>query len=228
MSDVLHTVVLNRQLTDKGERQMQHTFMIEFLPHDCYKNEFFIQPKDVIKKTETIFFKEIFREIKKSAKSSGTVVYFKEEKTRTKVEDSKLDEYETEEPVAETTSKFDLGEMHESSDEEEVADDADATVSRVVSRHQENQEYDDPESGEEEPDIELNEENDDAKVKEEKEKSDIEDYDDDSIDGIDRSEYQQRKLDVVSMYVHALEYDYDVENYQWCKLKFWVSVAFFR
>lgn len=198
--------------------------MIEFLPYECYKNEFCTQPKDVITKTELVFFKEIFREIKKSAKSSGTVVYFKEEKTRTKVEDSKLDEYEAEGPVTEGTSKFDLGEMHESSDEEEVADDADATVSKVVSRHQENQEYDEPESEEEEPDVEQDEEI-DEKSKVEKEKSDVEDYDDDSLDGIDRSEYQQRKLDIVSMYAHALEYDYDVENYTWCKLKFWVSIA---
>lgn len=205
---------------------MQHTLMIEFLPHKSYKNEFYIESEVVVKKTETLFFKEIFREIKKSAKSSGTVVYFKEEKVRTKVEDSKLDEYETEAPVTQKTSKFDLGEMHESSDEEEVADDADATVSKVVSRHQENREYEDPESEEEELEEDPDYANDDEKKKEEKEKSDSEDeLNDDTMNGIDRSEYQQRKLDVASMYVHALEYDYDVKKFEWCKLKFWVNIV---
>lgn len=202
---------------------MQYTITVEYLPHKYYKNEFIVLPKDIIAKTETMFFKEIFREIKKAAKASGSTLYFKEDKIPTKTEDSTLDEQDVVEDESKACKRLDIGELHESSDEEEVAEDADATATRSVSRHQENREYDDPEEGEEEPeDVE------EMDVDKNTLKNRDEDIDDMVSAGqtINGSEYEQRKQDVVNMYVHAIDYDYDIEKNRWCKLKFWVRIFF--
>ncbi|XP_058804040.1 DNA-directed RNA polymerase I subunit RPA1 [Phymastichus coffea] len=223
VANVLKQIKVERKLVHDPERQMQYTITVEYLPHKYYKNEFIVNPKDVIAKTENIFFKEIFREIKKSAKASGSTLYFKEDKIMTKAENSKLDEEEVVEDELKSHKRFDIGEMHESSDEEEITEDADATIARSVSRHQENREYDDPEEGEEEPEeIDENE----AEPIENRVINRDEDIDDMVTTGqfINRSEYEQRKIDVVNMYVHAIDYDYDVEKNYWCKLKFWLPI----
>ncbi|XP_001602617.2 DNA-directed RNA polymerase I subunit RPA1 [Nasonia vitripennis] len=227
IANVLKHIKVERKLVHQPQRQMQYTITVEYLPHRYYKNEFGVHPKDIITKTERLFFREIFRDIKKAAKSTGSIVYFNEEKRQTKNEDSKLDEDDAgAEDEPKSRGRFDLGEMHESSDEEEVADDADATTARSVSRHQENREYDDPEEEEEEPEEADNDnENENDKVN----NAPAANKDDDdnfrvSMHGINRIQYEQRKLDIVNMYVHALDYDYDAEKNQWCKLKFWLPI----
>ena len=227
VADVLKQIKVERKLEHQPERQMQYTITIDYLAHKYYKNEFSVNAKDIISKTETMFFKEIFREIKKAAKKSGSIVYFEEEKKQSKNDDSKLDEDETADNETPSARRLELGEMHESSDEEEAAEDADATTARRISRHQENREYDDPEEDEIESDDVDNDEN---KNTVENSKENISDDDGDFIirtNSVNSLQYEQRKKDVKNMYAHALDYDYDSEKYQWCKLKFWVTIFFF-
>ena len=224
LANVLKQIKIDRYLEREPERRMIYELTIECLPHRCYRNEFSVHPRDVIAKTESKFLKELFREIKKAAKATGSIVYFTEEKNRTKLDESRLDADEAEEePEQRTQEQRDLGELHESSDEEEMAEDADATLARSHTRHQENREYEDPEEGDEQEENE-NEEEAEERPQEKPDELEGDGEFDPVTDTINRLQYEQRKLDVVNMYVHVIHYDYDVEKYQWCKVKFWVSV----
>ena len=108
---------------------------------------------------EEIFFKEIFKEIKKVAKITGALLHVEEEKKSIYEDDVLLDQIEPDQGTESILKpQTNLGEMHESSDEEAAAEDADATLIRTISRHRENQEYEDPEEEEME---DINEKEDD-------------------------------------------------------------------
>ncbi|XP_012272524.1 DNA-directed RNA polymerase I subunit RPA1 [Orussus abietinus] len=229
LANVLKSIHIDRRMETTTPRQLVYTLTFEYLPHKCYKNEFFIQPRRAVELTELIFFKEMFREIEKTARVVGTLLHVESEKKKAGNEDAKLDE---EGPEGEASvpgfSKSDLGEMHESSDEEEAAEDADATVARSVSRHKENQEYEDPEEDEEEGD--EDEDNEDGEdVEDERkvlDKRKVDEFleEDAENQANEWTDDEQRKADVIDMYSHALEYDFDTGKHLWCKLKFWLPL----
>jgi len=99
----------------------------------------------------------MFKQIKKLAKANKTLLHFDRENKRPNDDDIALNRPDSDESVAENTARrlrMDLGEMHESSDEEDAVDDADATMMKSLSRHQENQEYEDSEEEKEEVEVE--------------------------------------------------------------------------
>ncbi|XP_066591152.1 DNA-directed RNA polymerase I subunit RPA1 [Prorops nasuta] len=229
LSDVLQNISVNRKLQCYPQRQLVYTLDIKYLPHKCYKNEFAVNPKMVLRHTEKIFFKELFREIKKVGKIAGELLHIEEERKRNVNKDFSMDE---DDPVEANNSRpkprSDLGENHESSDEEEPADDADATVSRSVSRHKENKEYDDPEDEEMEDEVVENDE--ETNIREDRSSAIEEEAinDDEIMNQWNYTEDQRRKRDVVSMYVYAKEYDYDNEKFLWSKLIFWLPLKMIK
>ncbi|CAK9825352.1 DNA-directed RNA polymerase I subunit RPA1 [Anthophora retusa] len=230
LSDILDNITINRKMEQWPHRQLVYAITINFLPYKSYKGEFCVQPHEVLKKTEEVFFREIFREIKKIAKVAGALLYVEDEKKSTNDDDTLLDQAEPDEGIESTLKpRINLGEMHESSDEEDAAEDADATLTRSIARHRENQEYEDPE--EEEMD-DVNEEDENAENENEKSKTkeqQQEDDEDDDIGNITSERYNtQRKKDVISMYMHALEYEYDEEKLAWCKLSFWLPLKMIK
>ncbi|XP_071859536.1 RNA polymerase I subunit RpI1 [Bombus fervidus] len=234
LSDVLDNINVSRKMEQLPNRQLVYTMTINYLPHKSYKSEFCVQPHEVLKKTEEIFFKEMFKEIKKIAKVTGALVYVEEEKKSMYEDDALLDQAEPDEGAESALKNANLGEMHESSDEEAAVEDADATLLRSISRHRENQEYEDPEEVEEIEDI--NEREDDILVEHENEKfktnDQQQDEDDDDYDiEHEKSDYMvnetystQRKRDIKNMYTHVIEYDYDEDKFTWCKLTFWLPL----
>lgn len=135
LADVLRDVKVDRIIEDE---KLVYTLTVNLLPYKCYKHEFCVKPENVVERTEDTFFKEIFREVKKLAKLTGTLwAFHTEEKKTSDEDDSRLDEAEPEEPVdngRKSKFKTDFGEDHESSDEEEAAEDADATTARTMGR----------------------------------------------------------------------------------------------
>lgn len=231
LSDILHNITINRKLEQHPSRQLLYTMTIDFLPHKSYKGEFCVLPHDILKKTEEVFFKEVFREIRKVAKVTGALLHVEEEKKSTYEDDALLDQGEPDEGMESALKpRTNLGEMHESSDEEEAAEDADATLARSISRHNENQEYEDPEEDEmedinEKDDDVLENDNKNANHRVEQEEEDDEEMNDKKPRCVVSELYRsKRKRDIVSMYPHAVEYDYDENKSSWCKLTFWVSI----
>ena len=152
LSNVLDNIAIYRKIEQWPRRQLVYTMTINYLPYKSYKSEFCVQPHEILKKTEEVFFKEIFKEIKKIAKVTNTLLHIEEEKKSMYEDDALLDQAEVDEAES-FKARSNLGEMHESSDEEIAAEDADATLLRTISRHRENQEYEDPEDEEEIEDI---------------------------------------------------------------------------
>lgn len=234
LSNVLDNINVSRKMEQLPNRQLVYTMTINYLPHKCYKSEFCVQPHEVLKKTEEVFFKEMFKEIKKIAKVTGALVYVEEEKKSKYEDDALLDQAEPDEGAESALKHTNLGEMHESSDEEAAAEDADATLLRSISRHKENQEYEDPEEEEEiedinerEDDIVVEHENEKLKTNDQQQDEDDDDHDTEheKLDYIVNETYSaQRKRDIKSMYTHVIEYDYDEDKFTWCKLTFWVSI----
>ncbi|XP_011298685.1 DNA-directed RNA polymerase I subunit RPA1 [Fopius arisanus] len=223
LSDVVRTIKIDRKMETGLNRQLEYTLTIQFLPHKNYKHEFNVSPKEVLERTETGFFKLMFREIKKIAKVSGTLLHVEDEKKRNAVqEDSMLDEAEDEGSVRKI--KQDFGEEHESSDEDEAPEDEDATAARSKFRHQENREYDDPE---EEEVINDEEDDDDEDRKMAAPEEEIDD-EIEMIDLADQAAADQRKIDVTNMYSYALEYDFDAGKFLWCRFKFWLPLKMIK
>ncbi|XP_011494628.1 PREDICTED: DNA-directed RNA polymerase I subunit RPA1 [Ceratosolen solmsi marchali] len=218
-ANILEHIEIRKRLVQRDQYVIEYVIHIDYLPYKCYKNEFYIQQHDAIAKTETMFFKEMFKQIKRVLKKTGANVFFQEDKKQTKNDDLKLDE---EEMVSENNpnlgKRFDLGEMHESSDEEELAEDADATVSRSVARHKENREYEDPE----ESDEELEDAPDDNPAEPTKFNEDEDEDNDVAMDWqkTEDMKYEQRKKRVIETYLHCTNYDYDTKDSQWCEFTF--------
>ncbi|XP_046828533.1 DNA-directed RNA polymerase I subunit RPA1 isoform X2 [Vespa crabro] len=234
MTDVLKDIRIDKEMEHFPHRRLLHTLHIQFLPHKCYKSEFSVSPQGIIEKTEQIFFKALFKEIKKIAKVTGTLIHVEDEKKRGNNEDKELDEEEMDDepkkPSKLTNVRRDLGEQHESSDEEEAAEDADATLTRTISRHQENQEYE----GDTEDEVEDgNEKDDDDDIKEmmpprESSNNDVEERDDDDDWSLGRGydandKHKKCNNDIVNAYTYALEYECDQAKSLWCRLKFWMT-----
>ncbi|XP_036139810.1 DNA-directed RNA polymerase I subunit RPA1 isoform X2 [Monomorium pharaonis] len=231
LSDVLKDITINRRMEENPRRRLMHTMTIEFLSHKYYKEEFSVRPRDVIKCTEEIFFKNIFREIKKFAKVSKVLLHFEGEKRRTNAdEDAAIDQIDPDEMVPESTgnrTRMDLGEMHESSDEEQAAEDADATMIKSLLRHRENQEYEDPEEEEIAENIVNDEEeaDDDNNVdKIFKNEDDDDDDDTKKLNNRKSNKLDNKKDWVLSMYAYATDYDYDEGKLLWCKFTFWLPL----
>lgn len=227
LHDILKDIAISRRMEDNSQRLL-YTITIRYLPHKYYKGEFSVHPRDVIKYTEEIFFKNIFKEIKKFAKIIKVLLHFEGEVRQ--ASDENVDAIDPDEMAPENTgskTRMDFGEMHESSDEEEVAEDADATMIKSLLRHQENQEYEDPEEEEiqyfandkEEEADNNNNANNIFEIKEDDED------DDNDIKMNNRKNNKSRKECVISMYNNAVDYDYDESKFSWCKFTFWVSVC---
>lgn len=224
LSNILKNIKLDRKLEENPNRQLTYTLTVNCLPHKLYKNEYCVKPRNILNEIERNFFKLFFRAIKKIGKATGTLLHIEEEKSSSREDDAMLDAGEPDETETKP-SRSDLGELHESSDEDEAAEDADATASRSIARHRENQEYEDPEE----------EEIDDAAPREPEDEENPQiptdlPEDEDDLDQpnciADKLITEQRKKDVVNMHPYALDYDYDSEKFLWCKLTFWVRLIF--
>lgn len=238
LHDVLKDITINRRMEEGSHRKLVHIITIAYLPYKSYKGEFSIHPQDVIKCTEKIFFMNIFKEIKKLTKANKVLLHFEGEKRRASDEDAIIDQIDPDDIMPENTGRrmqMDLGEMHESSDEEEVAEDADATMSRSLSRHQENQEYEDPEEEEEDVEDVTNDKEEEADNnnnanKNSENKKDNEENDDYIRQRLNNKndKYSNRKKCVIDMYEHATDYDYDESKLSWCKFTFWLPLKMIK
>ncbi|XP_071637710.1 DNA-directed RNA polymerase I subunit RPA1 isoform X2 [Temnothorax longispinosus] len=232
LRDVLKDITMSRRIEESPHRRLVHTITIKYLPHKYYKGEFSVHPRTMIKCTEETFFKNIFKEIKKFAKMTKVLLHFEGEKIWANDEDAAIDQIDPDEVVPENTgnrTRMDLGEMHESSDEEQAAEDADATMTKSLLRHQENQEYEDPEEIEDIADDKEEEADDNNNASKIVENKEGDEDDDDDIKTLNRkNKFTNRKECVINMYDNAMDYDYDESKLSWCKFTFWLPLKTIR
>ncbi|XP_029165392.1 DNA-directed RNA polymerase I subunit RPA1 [Nylanderia fulva] len=240
LRDVLKDVTISRRMEEGSHRRLLHTVTIEFIPYKSYKGEFSVRPEDAIRCTEKVFFSNMFKEIQKLAKASKVLLHFEAEKKRTSDEDAMIDQIDPDDTMLENTgekTRMDLGEMHESSDEEEIAEDADATMSRSLSRHQENQEYEESEGEEDEemddPAYDKEENNVDNNnmskiLTENKENNEEDNHTKERLNNKKDDKLSDKRQTVISTYEHAVDYDYDRNKLSWCKFTFWLPLKMIK
>ncbi|CAB0034651.1 unnamed protein product [Trichogramma brassicae] len=233
LADILKNIKIERQLENVNGHRMKYAITLELLPYKHYKNQFFIHPKDAIAKFEESFVGRFLQLLKNMAKKIDATVHFKDKKVSTRAENARLDDECEDDDDDEKKTKareMDLGELHESSDEEEMAEDADATQARSVAKHRENQEYDDPE------DEDMKEEKADADDDEEKDEDVKQSLDSlnnnnnnnndectGSLEGSARS-LQNRKDKIKEISSDIISYDFDVKHHSWVKYEFLLDV----
>ena len=227
--NVIKDVKIDRRLELDPERRLVYTLRMEFLPHKSYKNEFCVNPKSILTKVEKYYFDQIFKRIKRKNTSESKKSPFIEENKNQSLHniENLEDDGDIDDNEVKKVKRFDFGEMHVSSDEEDVPEDADATVSKSVSRHKENQEYDDPDEDElinyAENDDDEEEENNDNKLNQTTENTQ-EDINNSIL--IDKSIAGNRKNMVLGLSPKILDYKYDADKSLWCEIVFWVSTSF--
>ena len=135
LADVLESVNVSEKLQVRGGRSRMVKMRFEFLPRKMYKNEFKTTPSELLDYFETRFIARVFIPVlsavmkdKKVAVESGS-----EPKKRSAPSDGQIED-EANDQQMDKIERQGFGEGHASSDEEDLADDADATESRKKAR----------------------------------------------------------------------------------------------
>ncbi|KAJ8721870.1 hypothetical protein PYW08_004272 [Mythimna loreyi] len=215
VADVLEKIDVECQIVIKPERQLKTTMRFQFLPYNQYKTQYAVKPPQIIKHMQNKFFDEMFSTVRKQAKAVSGVVWSSEKKKskRTKGDDDEDDDAD-DAPEAEPAPNLD------SSDDEAPNEDDDNTDARIRKKRTEEQEYEDPESGEEEKSDDEGELND---APADKGEDDL-----DATVANNDAETSKIMTDVVSSLKEATNYSFDTKHYKWCELTVLFPISFLK
>ncbi|RZF33469.1 hypothetical protein LSTR_LSTR010125 [Laodelphax striatellus] len=231
VAEVLHYVtVTERQILQEPQRIQLYDIRFHFLPRHCYKDKTHIGPEDIIEHIEDKFILEVVnlekkkREIRKKedfvsseGKTSGSRTARNEEDD----EEGDLNNTRMQDELVRDVNR----DTDNSEDEDEPADDGDATTARIKARRAEEQEYDDPEEEENLSDGDDDEENKDDLAGEKDEESEASD---EEREGGAKNDSKKNRLatDVVEGRIKKVkwssnciqDYKFDVDKSLWCQV----------
>ncbi|KAJ2948912.1 hypothetical protein O0L34_g5845 [Tuta absoluta] len=216
VNDVLEKIDVQCEIVTQPERQLKTTMKFSFLPHKQYRTQYAVKPAQVIKHMQNKFFSEMFSTIKKQAKANCGVLWSAEEKKRKTAAANDDEDYD--EPNPEPKRKEPNLEDGDSSDEDGPNDDDDQTDVRIRKKRTEEQEYEDPESGEEDKS------DDEVEIDEPKETDDVIEVNKDEI----TEENTRIMTNVVENIQSATNYTFDIKHYQWCELTVMFPITFLK
>lgn len=225
LADVLEKIVVDEKLLLEKERLFTYTVRFQFLPHDCYKNDFVVKPKDIINYMEKRFLLTLSAKIRKFAKRYGDSIHeTKEEKIMSKKsEEEDGEDVDNVDATGISSRNMNrLGEEHESSDEEEELDDDDATKAKLRSRHKENKEYDEPEESEEEKSEDESEGEKELEVEREKEQEEL------ALTKEEMKDVENRTNYILSTFALIKSYKFDVAKEEWCEMVIGIPLSLSR
>ncbi|KAM3962676.1 LOW QUALITY PROTEIN: RNA polymerase I subunit RpI1 [Aphomia sociella] len=214
VSDVLEKVDVQCEIVIEPDRQLKTMMRFTFLPHSQYKTQYAVKPPQVIKHMQNKFFHELFATIKKHAKTTCGVLWSAEKEKKRRVGGS--DDEDDDEPAK--TEKAGGADIEDNSDEEGPNEDDDNTDAKIRKKRSEEQEYEDPESGEEDKsDDEMEIEDEPAKNLDDEDVTEITDEGNDKV-----------SVEVVNSVKNATNYTYDTKHHQWCELTVLFPIGFLR
>ncbi|XP_050313380.1 DNA-directed RNA polymerase I subunit RPA1 [Anthonomus grandis grandis] len=193
VGDVLEKIDVTVNLDLNPVRQHRYTLTFQFLPSECYNQDYLASIKSILKHMKKKFFREMFIAIAKVSKTKSNLVSM-EQAPKTNIENEDSDD---EVPKTKIPSKSKSVPKNDGdSSEDEVEDEEDA---KLVTKYRDQQEDQDPEDEEEKKDVESDEE----------------------IEGPepDYAEDQSTDNTVLEKYNFANEYKED-RAHHWCKLTF--------
>ena len=156
LADVLEVVHVTEKLKMKGDRARIVTMKFEFLPRKSYKEKYCISPSQILDYFERRYISKVFMPLlssvmkdKKLVLETGTEKAKKSRSGNEETEDDDMQKVNTEsDRRMDQLDAKGTGELHASSDEEDLADDADASDARKKFR-QADEDFDDGLSDEE-------------------------------------------------------------------------------
>lgn len=208
LADVLESINVQSHIILRPNRARNYCVRFNFLPHDAYEQDFAVKPKKILRHMRESFFKLMFKAISKAAHEKYSSVDIgdeeKKKKTAENYQDRDIDEREPENEASRVGG-------NESSDDEEIGDDDDATAVKLKSKAMDECDYDEAavdegekgDASDNESDVEMVEAENVAEENEEKEK----------IIGLESNDYNT-------------QYRVDSQNHLWCELTFQLNMTY--
>jgi len=137
LADVLETVTVTERLKIRGGRAKIVKMRFEFLPKKVYKQDFKVTPSELLNYFETRFIQKVFIPVLSAVIKDKKVALETSTEKTPKAGTAGSEANEDDEASDKRQEKFEKkgeGEGHVSSDEEDLADDADATDARKRAR----------------------------------------------------------------------------------------------
>lgn len=145
LANVLECVHVNEKIELKGRRRRLVTMRFEFLPKKAYKNQLAVNPKLILDYVEKTFIAKKFMVVLSAVMKEKRINIEKmDKKSRSNAADNEDDDNDNNndpDRMMEQQERRGFGEGHASSDEEELADDADATEARKKTRQMDGQDF---------------------------------------------------------------------------------------
>ncbi|PSN44886.1 hypothetical protein C0J52_06198 [Blattella germanica] len=129
VADVLQFIKVSDKLLVHNERQHMYEIHLQFLPRKAYKSKFCVKPSDILKHVEKCFIKYMFSVFMKALNIKHSLIHVQEDSSAKRKKSNNGNDSDEDEPDADMGQEsrnydVDLGENHESSDEEkEVSED---------------------------------------------------------------------------------------------------------
>ena len=259
LANVLEAVHVQEKMDlNQGFRRRLIKMRFEFLPKKSYRNQFAVTPEKILSYFETVYISKKFRVVlstvmkdkKVSIESESTK---KSRKKKDDLDDNDNNDQDTPDKTMDQIEKGGFGEGHASSDEEDLADDADATETRKKNRQMDNDFAEEMSDDEMELAKELDKEFNDEPLDDEEGEGKIPDFEDKSDPDQDfdmdyeeempvknerkfqpqvkSNDFKMRRTGVLNLstgkenFFSFVDYDFDTEKESWCELTLAFSVG---
>lgn len=212
LADVLESISVHEKLQLHPNRQQVYILKMKFLPHEAYKDNTTVTPKQILKYVEKKFLKNLLNSIKSKKKKVKEMITSEAEDANAKSskdDDDEEGEADTDKKTKKT--KVVTGDDYESSEDEPEGDDDDATTARRRARQQEEQQYSDLED-----DASIEGEMAAEGAEEEWEVGEEIEDDEEKSSNIHKEVIGRKSL--VTSLECVSEYKYDTVKEQWCEV----------
>lgn len=209
LADVLESINVQSHIILKPNRVKSCCVRFNFLPRDAYEQDFAITPRRILRHMRQSFFKLMFKAISKAAAEKYSSVDIgnedKKKKTAEEFQDRDIDEREPE------TSR--VG-NNESSDDEAIGEDDDATAVKLKSKAMDECDYDEAAFEEGEKEASDNE-------------SDVEIVDgENAAAAVDVEQEEKEKIVGLESNEYNTQYRVDSKHHLWCELTFQLGMQY--
>lgn len=206
LADVLESINVQSNILLRPSRVRHYCVRFNFLPRDAYEQDFAVTPKKILRHMRESFFKLMFKAIAKAAQEKYSSVDIgteeKKKKTAEVFQDRDIDEREPENEVSRAG-------LNESSDDEAIGEDDDATAVKLKSKTMDECDYDEAAADEGEKEASDNE-------------SDVEMVDAENI----IEEDEKEKIVGLESNEYNTQYRVDSQHHLWCELIFQLNMTY--
>lgn len=206
LADVLESINVQSNILLRPSRVRHYCVRFNFLPRDAYEQDFAVTPKKILRHMRESFFKLMFKAIAKAAQEKYSSVDIgteeKKKKTAEVFQDRDIDEREPENEASRAG-------LNESSDDEAIGEDDDATAVKLKSKTMDECDYDEAAADEGEKEASDNE-------------SDVEMVDAENI----IEEDEKEKIVGLESNEYNTQYRVDSQHHLWCELIFQLNMTY--